>query len=157
MIRTTTAFINWLKANPAKLNRSPVFWTGKNGRKGAINAANLLKNNKAIVGPQGGFTVFDAVKEADANTKDWTANDDWAKACEAFAEHAQPESKKAFLVYGKEVDPVLNIWNNNEWPKLETNSHVTEVETYEMHDDGRGVTAKGEIKKSKKGNPIKSA
>ncbi|KAG6864552.1 hypothetical protein C0991_008695 [Blastosporella zonata] len=148
---TTLAFITWLKKNPS--NMAPVFWTGKNGRRGAKGAADVLKNNKAIVGPAGGHTVFDAVAKSGIKTADWTIGEDWSEACGAFAATAQPGEKKAFLVYGKEVAPVLNIWKNKEWPNLEGNPHVEDVETYLMEDDGK-VEFQQEIKRSKRGNTI---
>ncbi|KAJ3724335.1 hypothetical protein C8R42DRAFT_661530 [Lentinula raphanica] len=153
-------FINHLRTNSATLTRAPVFWTGKNGRKGAKQVADILKKDKSIVGSHGGFTVFDALKEANVPTTEtakWKPDPDWRAVCGAFAEYAKPADKKAHLVYGPEYDKVHNIWADDEWPALEKNTAVTEVHTYEMKSDGKTWTDKGEIKASKKGSPVHSA
>ncbi|KAJ3753959.1 hypothetical protein EV360DRAFT_74087 [Lentinula raphanica] len=143
-------FINHLRTNSATLTRAPVFWTGKNGRKGAKQVADILKKDKPIVGSHGGFTVFDALKEANVPTTEtakWKPDPDWR------ASTAKPADKKAHLVYGPEYDKVHNIWADDEWPALEKNTAVSEVHTYEMKSDGKTWTDKGEIKASKKGSP----
>ncbi|KAJ3724402.1 hypothetical protein FB446DRAFT_842522 [Lentinula raphanica] len=154
------AFINHLKTNSHTLTRAPVFWSGKKGRRGAKQVADLLKKDKSIVGTHGGFTVFDALEDAKVPTTEstkWQSGTDWRAVCAAFAEYARPADKKAHFVYGPEYDKAHNIWTDDEWPALEKNTAVHEVYSYEMKADGRTWTAKGEIKASKKGSPIHSA
>ncbi|KAG6864555.1 hypothetical protein C0991_008698 [Blastosporella zonata] len=151
---TTKAFVAWLQKNPS--SRAPVFWTGKTGGVSTKDAADLLKTNAAITGRAGGYTVLDAVQKSGIQTSDWTWGEDWSAACAAFAAFSQPVEKRAFLVYGKEVQPVLNIWKNDEWPSLLRNSHITDVETYLMGEDGK-IKFKQEIKRSGLGNVIKSS
>ncbi|KAJ3776714.1 hypothetical protein FB446DRAFT_260348 [Lentinula raphanica] len=154
------AFIKYMQTNSAKLTKAPVFWTGKYGRKGAKQAADVLKTKTEVVGSHGGFTVFDVLKEANIPTTEtakWKPDPDWRAVCGAFAEYAQPADKKAHFVYGPEYDKQHNIWADDEWPALEKNSAVAEVLTYEMNADGKSWTEKGEIKASHKGSPIHSA
>ncbi|KAJ4479267.1 hypothetical protein J3R30DRAFT_3733582 [Lentinula aciculospora] len=154
------AFINHLKTNSATLTKAPVFWTGRNGRKGAKQVADILKKDTSIVGSSGGFTVFDALKDAqvpDAETAKWKPATDWRAVCGAFAQYAKPTGKKAHLVYGPTYDQTHNIWADDEWPALQQNTAVTQVMTYEMKADGKTWTDKGEIKASKKGSPVHSA
>ncbi|KAJ3966646.1 hypothetical protein EV361DRAFT_1036778 [Lentinula raphanica] len=154
------AFINHLRTNSATLTRAPVFWTGKINRKGAKAVADLLKKDKSIVGSHGGFTVFDALDDAKvprSETANWTPDPDWRAVCGAFAEYAKPADKKAHLVYGPEYDKVHNVWSDDEWPALEKNTAVAQVHAYEMNEDGRTWTDKGEIKASRKGSPVHSA
>ncbi|KAG6844266.1 hypothetical protein H0H87_008302 [Tephrocybe sp. NHM501043] len=152
---SATKIIQYMATNSAKMTRSPVFWTGRFNRKGARQVADIVKKDTKIVGSGGGFTVFDVVNELKVDTKDWKPATEWAPVCAAFAQYAQPASKKAVLVYGPITDQNLNIWNDHEWPKLKSNAHVAEVDTYKMKEDGRSVEAKVEIKKSGKGNIIK--
>ncbi|KAJ4478362.1 hypothetical protein J3R30DRAFT_3481080 [Lentinula aciculospora] len=143
-----------------ELLKAPVFWTGKSGRKGAKQVADILQKDTSIVGTQGGFTIFDALKDAGVSTTEtakWKPETDWRAVCGAFAQYAKPTDKKAHLVYGPEYDKTKNIWSDDEWPALEKNSAVTEVLTYKMKPDGKTWTEKGEIKASKKGSPIHSA
>ncbi|KAJ3963887.1 hypothetical protein EV361DRAFT_874463, partial [Lentinula raphanica] len=113
ILSAAITFINHLRTNSATLTRAPVFWTGKNGRKGAKQVADILKKDKSIVGSHGGFTVFDALKEANVPTTEtakWKPDPDWR------ASTAKPADKKAHLVYGPEYDKVHNIWADDEWP-----------------------------------------
>ncbi|KAJ4479203.1 hypothetical protein J3R30DRAFT_3682490 [Lentinula aciculospora] len=122
--------------------------TGKNGRKGAKQVADILKKDTSIVGAQGGFTVFDTLKSAnipDTETAKWKPVTDWRAVCGAYAQYAKPADKKAHLVYGPPYNQTHNIWADNEWPALQQNSAVTQVFIYEMKTDGRHGQIKGRL------------
>ncbi|KAJ3964708.1 hypothetical protein EV361DRAFT_873783 [Lentinula raphanica] len=153
------AFIKYMETNSAKLTKAPVFWTGKYNRKGARQTADILKKDKKVVGSLGGQTVFDVLNEAKvpvSETAKWKPDPDWRAVCGSFAKFARPAEKKAHFVYGPQYDQVHNIWAD-EYEELETNPDVDQVMTYEMKEDGKTWTDKGEIKASRKGSPIHSA
>ncbi|KAE9396499.1 hypothetical protein BT96DRAFT_977434 [Gymnopus androsaceus JB14] len=145
---TVPLFIKYLEGKPAILKKAPVFWTGKSNQKPTFTAAKVLKNNQNIVGTHGGITVLDALKDAKLSYEKWELQD-WHAGCRAFAEHVQPEEKKAFLVYGEEVIKPDSVWIVSEKPALDSNDKVKEVMGYQMAVDGKTLTPKGDIKGKK--------
>ncbi|RDB18073.1 hypothetical protein Hypma_000918 [Hypsizygus marmoreus] len=151
---TAKQFIKYLADNSAKLTKAPVFWTGKTGQKGAQAVADRLKKDPAVVGKTGGQTIMDVIAESKISRTGWKSGTDWRAVCRAFAEHSQPASKKAFLVYGQDVREKVNIWTTDEWPALKANKKIAEVVAHKMKADGKTWEAGSEIKKSGKGSPV---
>ncbi|KAG6914198.1 hypothetical protein DXG01_001806, partial [Tephrocybe rancida] len=114
----------FLKTQSLKLTKTPGFRTNRHGHNKA--AADVLKKDVEIIGASGGFTVL-AAHDSKIDTTGWKPGSEWSAV---FAQYAQPEHKKTFLVCGLMIGPVLNVWSDSkEWSSLQMNAAVKEVET----------------------------